>query len=232
MRLDSAKSGGFYRITAIDSPELTRKMGGYGIFSGSVVSKVNKGDLELATLKLYTEKGTRTLSGSIARHLCYKSSAGEKRSIYEQEPETEFKVVVPKIAAADASVVGIKGGSMVQVLKKLPHMEYVALVDQKIRCRLSEAHAACILGECQGEETQFSFAKRGAAFTVSTIVSMDTYSEIMKENGIKEGTVLTLEGIEAGRSVHLDDYPDMVLCTADGLRVFISSDTAKKIHAD
>lgn len=228
MKLSEAKSGGFYRITSVKEPELGRKLGAYGIFAGSLVSKVGRGEIELATLKLAIGETTIALSGSMARHLFYSSPSGEKRSIYEQELNTEFTVVVPRNYSKDMTKLGIKNGDSVQVIKKLPHMEYITLVGHKTRCRLSEAHAACILGE----NRQFSFASKNRDFTVKELISQDTYSEVMAVNGISKGTVLNLEGIETGKSVHLDDYPDMVICTAEGLRVFISAATAEKISAE
>ncbi len=228
MKLSDAKSGGFYKILSVKEPELARRLGAYGIFAGTIVSKVGRGDIELATLKISTEDGTKALSGSLARHLFYKSPSGEKRSIYEQEAGADFTVVVPKMALKDASMLGIKGGDTIQVIKKLPHMEYITLIGHKTRCRLSEAHAACIIGDGR----QFSFASKNRDFIVDTLLSQETYSQVMAVNGIEKGTVLNLEGIETGKSVHLDDYPDMVICTVEGLRVFISEKTAEKITAE
>lgn len=228
MKLSEAKSGGFYKIVNVKDPETARRLSTYGIFGGSVVSKVSRGDIELATLKIVAHDGTKAVSGSIARHLFYKSSSGEKRSIYEHEPETEFAVVVPKMITADMKKLGIKSGDSIKVIKKLPHMEYVTLIGRKTRTRLSEAHAACILGGGK----QFSFAGKNREFIVDSLISYDTYGSLMTAWGINEGTVLVLEGIEAGKSVHLDNYPDMVICTAEGLRVFISVHTAEKITAE
>ncbi len=228
MRLSDAGSGGFYKILSIAGVDLERKLGAYGIFSGSVISKVSKGDIELNTLKIITKDGTKALSGSLARHIFYKSPSNEKRSIYEHAVGEWFPVVVPRIAAPDMNALGIKRGDLIQVVKKLPHMEYIALIDHRVRCRLSEAHAACLIGKGR----QFSFAGKGVGFVVEEIISLDTYSEVMSVNGIHRGTVMVLEGIESGKSVHMDEYPDMVLCTAEGLRVFIAMSTAEKITAE
>ncbi|MGE4266835.1 MAG: ferrous iron transport protein A [Deferribacterales bacterium] len=228
MKLSDAKSGGFYKVMSVKDAELARRLGAYGIFAGTIVSKVGRGDIELATLKISVNEVTKALSGSLARHLFYKSPSGEKRSIYEHETGLDFTVVVPKTAASDMTKLGIKGGDTIQVIKKLPHMEYITLVGHKTRCRLSEAHAACILGDGK----QFSFASKNKDFIVDELLSQETYGQVMSVNGIQKGTQLTLEGIETGKSVHLDDYPDMVICTAQGLRVFISESTAEKINAE
>ncbi|MCD8553446.1 ferrous iron transport protein A [Seleniivibrio sp.] len=228
MKLSDAKSGGFYKVISVKDAELARRLGAYGIFAGTIVSKVGRGDIELATLKISVKEVTKALSGSLARHLFYKSPSGEKRSIYEHETGTDFTVVVPKTAAKDMARLGIKGGDTIQVMRKLPHMEYITLVGHKTRCRLSEAHAACILGDGK----QFSFASKSRDFIVDELLSQETYAQVMSVNGIQQGTPLTLEGIETGKSVHLDDYPDMVICTAQGLRVFISESTAEKINAE
>ncbi|ADD68892.1 hypothetical protein Dacet_2130 [Denitrovibrio acetiphilus DSM 12809] len=232
MKLTKARSGGFFTVESINEADLARKLSVYGITSGILVCKINKGDLDLATLKLSTDKGSRTVSGSLARHLYYKSASGQQRSVYEKEQGEELILEIPELIAEEMLKLGIAGGDSVKVLKKLPHMEYVTLVDHRVRCRLSEAHAACILGECEGKEIQFSFARKDARFVVRHIISKDTYANVMEAKGVYEGTVLALEGIEAGRSVHMDDFPDMVLCTADGLRIFISNATAEKITVD
>jgi Fe2+ transport system protein FeoA len=228
MKLSDAKSGGFYKVISVKDAELARRLGAYGIFAGTIVSKVGRGDIELATLKIGAKDGTKALSGSLARHLFYKSPSGEKRSVYEHETGEDFTVIVPKIAAKDMAKLGISAGDSIQVIKKLPHMEYVTLIGHKTRCRLSEAHAACVIGDGK----QFSFASKNKDFVVEELLSQETYSQVMAVNGIQKGTVLTLEGIETGKSVHLDDYPDMVLCTAEGLRVFVSESTAEKIAAE
>lgn len=220
------------RIISIKGETLTRSLGTYGIFEDSCVTTLIPDDAFTPTLKVLATNGMITLPGHLAERIIISTenvTTGNMQALAEGKTG-----VVDRILDAEAeerlAALGISKGMNIKLERRLPHMEYIVLVEKKQRIRLPESLAAVIIGSSLDQVQQLSFAHRGKPFTVRCIALSDNHFGILCEAGIKVGTEISLEGIEAGKETVLDPEGRIVLYTREGYRLRLSAEMAAQIQ--
>lgn len=231
-RLDIAESGYCYRIAEIRDEELSMKLASYGLFKNSLITKVDPEYAQFATVKISTKRGTASIPGSLAKHVSVRSGRGPVKSIYELEEGKSANVTEIdgcEKTVARLKILGVEKGVRLKLLRNLPHMEYLVLVNNRVRARISEAVAASIIGESLNMHKQFSFARKGRAFTVKSVVAGEKISAYLDNIGIAEGVDITLEGIEPGKDIPFEDEGSISVYALEGFHMKISEASAEKI---
>jgi len=230
--LNSAESGYCYRIADIKDGSLANRLATYGLFKNSVITKIDPDDVQYATLKVNSKNGTAAIPGQLSKTILVRSGRGQAKSIYDIAEGKSANVAAIdgcEKTKARLSVLGIEEGVRLKVLKRLPHMEYVVLVDQKKRLRVSEAIASVIVGETLNQHKQFSFARKGKDFKVKTIQAGKKIQSYLSNVGIEEGVTICLEGIEPGKNIVFDENGTLSVYAMDGFRLIMTEENAEKI---
>jgi len=231
-RLDLAVSGYCYTIADIKSEELSMKLASYGLFKNSIITKIDPETMQYATLKISTKRGTASIPGRLAKDVHVRSGRGALKSIYDLEEGKSANVEEIdgcEKTAARLKELGIEKGVRLKLLRYLPHMEYIVLVNNRSRVRLSEAVAASVIGESLNMHKQFSFARKGRLFTVKSIVAGEKVTSYLENIGIKSGVEIILEGIEPGKYIPFEDEGTILIYATEGFHFRLSTATAEKI---
>jgi len=231
-KLALAETGLCYRIAEIRDDQLSRKLASYGIFINSLIMKTDPDAAQFATLKVSTKRGTAAIPGQLAKDVKVRAGRGALKSIYEMEEAKSANVAeiegCEKVSAR-LKALGIEKGVKFKLLRRLPHMEYIVLVNKHTRVRLSEAIVAAIMGESLNMHKQFSFARKGRLFTVKSIVAGEKITSYLKSVGILEGAEISLEGIEAGKHIPFEESGTISIYASEGFNLLLSAASAEQI---
>lgn len=220
------------RIIEIRDVELARNLSTYGIFKNSYVTKLNPDDSRFPVLKISCKNGTIAIPGHLAKYIKLRLSKSNEKEIYDIEEGktgTVSHIEDEKNAIERLSRLGIETGIRIKILRQLPHMEYVVLVNSKRRIHLPESIAATIVGTVKEETKQLSFSRRGRTFIIKDIVQEKEYTTFLSNSGIVADAILSLEGIEAGKDIVFDEDGAYIIYTMEGYRLTLSTETASKI---
>lgn len=235
--LKSAKSGYGYKIKSTPAGELAQKLASVGLYKGSTLTKLDCDDIKYPTIKVNTKYRVTALAGQLAKHITVKAVKGEPKSLYATAPSST--VIIQSVGECEKNaerlaMLGIRPKLRIKVVKTLPHMEYVVMVNNKNRVRITEAAASMLIGsiEEKEDELQFSFAPKSVPFTVTDIAAGRRITAFFEGLGIRKNSVLSMEGIEAGKRIDIDPDTEVVLYTADGLFITMSAKTAALIETE
>ena len=234
--LKNAQAGFSYKIKSTPAGELAQKLASVGLYKGSTLTKLDTDDIKYSTIKVNTKNGVVALAGQLAKNITVKAGKGDPRPLHEAAPSAT--VIVQSVGdcektAERLAVLGIVPKLRIKVVKPLPHMDYVVTVNNKNRARITEAAASLLIGNTVDKEgMQFSFAPKGTAFTVTAIAAGSRIKAFFEAIGIRIGSLIRMEGIEAGKRIDIDPAPEVVLYTADGLFITMSEKTAALIETE
>lgn len=125
---------------------------------------------------------------------------------------------------------GLKIDSEITFLRSLPHMDYIVLINQTQRTRISEGEASRIWGSVEdGVEGQFYFSKRGASFTITEILGGRGVGQHLATHGIAIGNSMVLEGIEQAQQAHAPAEKKVTVSSQSGLRMYLNLKQAGQI---
>lgn len=126
--------------------------------------------------------------------------------------------------------IGIMEDSEIVFLRSLPHMDYIAIVDNRERTRLSEGEAARIWGSSgEGPVTQFYFATQNTEFEVKELMGCHRMAEHLETHGIRTGGRIILETIEQAQYLHQPCKEPVIISTRGGLRLFLTQEKAGRM---
>lgn len=221
------------RIVQISDNGPAEKLSAYGVGINSYVVKIDSDSCKHATLKVFGRQKNITVPGRLAGHVTLRiSKSRETKKLYdiaEGKSGTVDEIDDSGGIKEKLAVIGIKEGMRLKLLRRLPHMEYSVLVENKRRVKITEATAAAVIGKIDNRKKQLSLARKGKPFTVEAIAQEGHPDNFLSASGIVPGAVLMLEGIEAGKDIRLDGGDDIYIYTVEGFRLSISNDTARKI---
>ncbi len=125
---------------------------------------------------------------------------------------------------------GLRLDSEITLLRALPHMDYLVVINQENRTRISEGEAARIWGKVEdGTAGQFYFARRGLPFTVTEILGGKGAQTHLETHGISVGYTLILEAIEQAQEAHAPIERKITISSQGGLRLYLSFQQAEQI---
>ncbi|MGE4497164.1 MAG: hypothetical protein AB7E48_04730 [Deferribacterales bacterium] len=234
LNLQHAESGLCYIIKGTPQGESAQKLASLGLYKGSAVTKLETDDIKYPTVKVDTKNGVRVISGQLAKHITVRAGSGEPKPFYTAPLSST--VITHNLGrcdknAARLAMLGIKERIKLKIIKYLPPMEYVVMVNHKNRVRISEAVAAMIIGDTENRKNfQFTFSPKGAEFKVKGIAAGKKITAFLCGVDICTGSVISMEGIESGKRVDLDAEQDVVLHTHEGLIITMSAKTASMIE--
>lgn len=218
-------------VMAVAVRDLSLRLARLGLNEGVVCTKLDE-DLGVHPVRVRGPKGEAVLSGLMASGVQVHLDAGDKKPLLElnsgQSGHVEGLTVNPQLARA-FGVLGLKENDRITLVRELPPMEYLTLIEGRERVRLVEGAAAKIWGSIQGRMMQFANASVDEAFLVSDILGGDRVQNYLGLQGIQPGKTILLEGVEPSRFLCLDRENPVIVTTSEGLRLSFHPRAAQKV---
>ncbi len=219
-------------VVRITTLELGQWLNHLGIYSGSVLMR-HGDEFNFHPVRIRAAAGDVVVPAGMAIKAVVHVQSGERKPLTEMEKNDNGHLET--IAGGRGCVnalkkLGLEIDSEITFIRALPHMDYVILVDQQQRTRLSEGEAARIWGLGKdGLSRQFYFARRGEEFKVTEILGGKKVSEHLATHGIAEGHTLLLERIEQAQQAHTPNERSVTVSSLSGLRLYLSHRQAEQI---
>ncbi len=237
MNLSNAPFEQLLRIDAITNETIENELGRAGLRVGSECHKHLP--TNLPSLRIKGSEGSVVLGGGLTSKVILQVDR-DKKTLGEIRFKDDADVVEVKGGCwlkKSLDMLGIKPGSKVRLMRRLPPMEYVLRINNRDRIKVGEATAARILGSHEeGQVQQFSSARVEMDFEVTGFVGGRKFAAFMKGLGISRKQKIVLEGLEhvselySGNNV---DSGDELIClkTIKGsARIHLTDKKAKYVE--
>ncbi len=227
-----APHGEMLCIERINNEHLEKELFRMGVTTQSIVYRMNA-ELDMHTVKIRHKGGDTVLSGGmggkILAHLddgriiaLTEMKVGEKGHIEAVGGGEEFLSAMKNL--------GLEQTQEFEMIRILPPMEYITLINKNRRERLSEGMAAKIIGKLEnGETVQFANSSAGSNFVVEKVIGGENAQKIMQAFNIKQGDILILESVENAPTYCLGQGEHFILANKEGLRIYLKKDQAEAI---
>ena len=218
-------------ISRINDLDLEARMVRMGLFIGSEITNLDE-EVALQTIRVKGPKGEVVLGGGMGGKIIAHLDDGRMVPLLEMKPgETGHVECVtaggPLIEGMKA--LGLKDDDPIELIRILPPMEFIALIEGKRRIRLAEGMAAKILGHMNEIECQFANARTGVDFVVDKIIGGKRAQRAISSLKITPGMTIRLESVEKAPSYQMTDRNRCVISSHEGLRIFLRHDQSDLI---
>ncbi len=220
-------------ILEITRPELAVWLQRLGLFTGSHIIRHDE-EINYHPARVRGEKGDVIIPAGLGLKILVHTENGEKKPLLEMSKKEQGHIETMSCGRGCINAMtrlGIREDTDITFIRALPHMDYITLIDDRERTRLSEGEAARIWGKCQGEkeETQFYFARRKKTFSVSEIIGGKTVRKHLKTHGVQPGSLLMLEKIEQTQELHKPGVEPVAITSQGGLRLYLNPVQAEQV---
>ncbi|NDV24869.1 FeoA family protein [Desulfovibrio sp. JC022] len=229
--LFNAPTGVPLKISRINDEDLEARMGRMGLFIGGEITRLDE-EVALQTIRVKGPKGEVVLGGGMGGKVIAHLDDGRMVPLLEMKPgETGHVECVtaggPLREGMEA--LGLKDDDNIEMIRILPPMEFVAVIEGRGRIRLAEGMAAKILGHMGDIECQFANAQAGVDFVVDKIIGGKRAQRAIGSLEITPGLTLRLESVEKAPSYQMTGRSRCVINTHEGLRLFLRHDQSDMV---
>ncbi len=230
--LTEAPTGRALTLVKVLDPDLALKLSRMGLFEGSEITKLEQ-EVLVHPVRVRGPKRDAVLGGGMAMKIVVHLDGDEgKLPLTEMRPgqagHIEGLTGGPYLFKA-LETLGLKPDDRIEFLRKLPPMEYVAVLEHNGRIHLTEGMAAKIWGRMQDKQIQFVSSKVGEKFHVDEILGGTNAVKMLEEKGVRPGRTMVLEKVAQAQALHIGVRNPVVVSSSEGLRLFLSSFDANKI---
>jgi Fe2+ transport system protein FeoA len=220
-------------LSRVTDAHLAKELRQMGIFEGDEVVRLDE-EVLMQPLKVRGPQGDAVLSCGMASKIVVHFDDGRKIPLVEMQPREhghmEGITGGPEFMHA-LDVLGLNRNDEIQLLRKLPPMEYITRIGGKKRSHLTEGMAVKIWGKIADTEMQFVSAQTGKDFLITDILGGKNVQLALQGYGIDVGSVLVLEGVAQAQCVIMNQiHPFVALSTSGGLRLFFHEHQARHIY--
>jgi Fe2+ transport system protein FeoA len=203
-----------------------------GIFEGSGLVRLDE-EVLLQPLKVRGPRGDVVLGSGMAGKIVVHLEDGRRLPLPEmrtrEHGHMEGITGGPELMHA-LDVLGLRRDDEVMLVRKLPPMEYIAVLEKKQRIHLTEGMAAKIWGTIDKLPMQFVSAQTGKEFHVQDLLGGKNSRQVLHGYGIGIGSILVLEKVAQAQSVVMNHIHPLIISTHDGLRMFLPENQGRRIY--
>jgi Fe2+ transport system protein FeoA len=225
-KLSHAPAGIPLLISSITDDGLESQMSRMGLFVGTEITRLDE-DVAIKTVRVRGPRGEVVLGSGMGGKVIAHLDDGRMLPLTDLSPGDTGHVEYVNAGAAlkkGMDALGLKEDDPIELIRILPPMEYIAVVDGKGRIRLAEGMAAKILGRMGEVECQFVNAQAGADFVVEQIIGGDRAQRAIAALDIAPGVTMRLEMVGKAPSYTMASRNRCVVTTPEGLRLFLKQD--------
>lgn len=232
MSLEEAPANRELLMGKVVNPILESRLRRMGLYEGCSLTRLDQ-EVNLHPVRVKGPLGEALLAGGMAAKVIIHHDDGHKTPIIEMLPGEQGHIegLTSGTGLEKAlRTLGMAEGDRIEMVRKIPPMEYTALVKGKGRLRLTESVAVKIWGEMQGRKMQFAISQKGREFNVLELLGGNRAQEAITSLSILPGSVLILEKVSQAQNVGQTDRDQIVVAGKDGLRLFLRPDQAASIY--
>lgn len=230
--LAKAPKGQQLTIKKITHEHLEKNLASMGLFPGSVVTVMDE-EISLQTVRIKGPKGEILLSGGMGGKIVAHLDDGRKVPLPELKPGEHGHIegiTGGKGLGEALTALGLKENDCIEMIRLMPPMEYITIIEGRGRVRLPEGMAAKILGEMLGNEYQFASVQVDTPFKVTKILGGKRAQHAIESLNIAPGKTLRLEAVEQAKNIgNSYGLNRIVTHSSEGLRIFLRIDQAENI---
>lgn len=229
--LAKAPKGQPLTIKKITHDHLEKNLASMGLFPGSVVTVMDE-EVNIQTVRVRGPQGEVLLSGGMGGKIVAHLDDGRKVPLPELNPGEQGHIegVTGGQGLHEAlSALGLKENDSIEMIRLMPPMEYITVIEGRGRVRISEGMAAKILGNMLGREYQFASAQVDTPFTVTRLIGGKRALHAIASLSIEPGKTLKLESVEQAKNIGNYGLDRIVTHSSEGLRIFLRKDQAENI---
>lgn len=218
-------------ITRITDQDLESRMGRMGLFVGGEVVRLDE-DVALQTVRVKGPKGEVILSGGMGGKIVAHLDDGRMLPLVEMKPgETGHVECITAGGPLQEGMaaLGLENDDPIELIRILPPMEFIAVIEGRGRIRLAEGMAAKILGTMGTVRCQFANAQAGMDFVVQQTIGGQRAQRAIASLDIKPGVTLRLEAVEKAPSYQMAHRNRCIISSHEGLRLFLRLDQADMV---
>jgi len=215
-------------IVRIADSDMCSRLARMGIYPDSLVTRLDE-EVALDTVRVRGPKGEVVLGGGMGGKVVIHMPDGRMLPLSEMRPGEcgHIEAITAGGALIEAlAALGLENDDEIKMVRRLPSMEYITVIDGRTRLRLAEGMAAKILGRMGRMECQFANTQAGADFVVTRILGGRRAGRAISSLGIKVGCLLRLESVEKASSYRMTGGKRFVVSSRDGLRLYLREDQA------
>ncbi len=220
-------------LSRVINVHLAEELAHMGVFEGNELMRLDE-EVLMQPLKVRGPRGDVVLSCGMASKIVVHFDDGRKipliKMLPRQHGHMEGITGGPEFMHA-LDVLGLQRNDEILLVRKLPPMEYITVIDKKKRVHLTEAMAVKIWGAIGDEEMQFVTTQAGKEFVVKDLLGGGNARRLFSGYGIEVDSMLELEGVAQAQSVMMNDiHPLVAVSTHDGLRMFFHEHQCRHIY--
>lgn len=219
-------------LLEITKPELASWLQRLGLFVGSTIIRHDE-EVNYHPVRVRGSKGDVVVPAGLGIKVVVHSETGERKPLVEMKKNEQGHIETMSCGRGCVQALfhlGIEEDSDVIFIRSLPHMDYVTLINNLVRTRISEGEASRLWGKCEGEEeTQFYFATKNKPFLVQEIIGGRQIQKHLRTHAIEPGVTLLLEKIEQTRELHKPGARPITISSPGGLRLYLNPAQAGNI---
>ena len=224
-------------VVSIRHQGLAGELAKLGLAHGRELIKLEQDKEAVQPMRLRTPDGDVILSGNMASGLMVHLDDGRIAPLLDLEPgqagHLEGVTVMPDSPMADTfATLGLREDDPVELIRKLPPMEYVILVNEARRITLPGGMAAKVWGQSQGRMMQLASAGTVDRFEVTKILGGYRAQERMLNLGLEPGQTLMLEAVKPAQIVRLAEKNPVAAATPEGLRFWLPPQAARLLMVE
>ncbi len=235
LNLEEAHEGDVLRLVTIDSKDLADDLGRVGLEPGSKLVKFPKEDVDRRSVRVKGPRGNRILGGGMSAKILVKTPDGSKKPLSQMTPKEEGRIDAltggPGLLET-VKTLGFSVGDDIVLMRLLPPMEYIAVVDKQKHVHLQEGIASKIWGVSEGTEKQFTSAGKWKDFSVKKVLGGVRARGYLENLHITPGTTLVLTGIEPGKHLAFGPRDHLAIESMDGLRIHLGLNEARTVYVE
>ncbi|MFW5487140.1 MAG: FeoA domain-containing protein [Desulfovibrio sp.] len=230
MLLDEAPYGVHLVLSQMDTPHLADRFARMGLHPGDIIIRLDE-EVEPGPVRVRGPLGEVILAAGMASKVIAHHDDDHKTPIMEMHPGEHGHVeglVCGSGLEKGLAILGLRENDRVEMLRRLPPMQYEALVKGHT-VRLTEGTAAKIWGECGGKRLQFAMAGTGRPFKVLKLLGGHRAVTLLQGEGINEGDTITLVRVSPARSLGNGGQNHSVIQSSSGLRIYLRPEQTRTI---
>ena len=202
-----------------------------GLFEGSEITRLDQ-EVLIQPIRVRGPQGDAVLGGGMTMKIVVHLDDGRKLPLAEMKPDEAGHIeglTGGRRLESALETLGLKMNDHIRMLRRLPPMEYVAVIESQGRVRLTEGMAVKIWGRMHGKSLQFVSSRAGERFHVEQILGGANACQMLGSRGIEPGKILILEGVAPAQNLRMGVRNPVVITSAEGLRLFLNLSDAEQI---
>ena len=229
--LDQAPVNQALRLGPVLNGMLGERLRRLGLYPGCQLRRQDE-EVRLQPVRVRGPRGEAILSSGMAAKVIVHHDDGHKTPILEMRlgEQGHIEGLTAGTGLEEAlRTLGLTENDRITLLRKIPPMRYKALLEERTQLLFTESIAAKLWGELDGRQMQFANARKDHPFRVIAILGGEVTRAQIETLGIREGHRLSLQTVCPDEVVGELIADQIVVTSADGLRLYLRRDQAQLI---